>query len=68
VDIYLYKTIRLIAHAADGRPSGSSLQAGEQADWIKIRNFSNKVSDIEHFSSKNGEILTFTNAKAVPKY
>jgi hypothetical protein len=69
VDNYLYKTIRLIAHAADGRPSGSSLQAGEQADWInpKLKYF-HKVSDIEHFSPKNGEILTFTNAKAVPKY
>jgi hypothetical protein len=32
VDIYLYKAIRLIAHAADGRPSGSSLQAGEQVN------------------------------------
>jgi hypothetical protein len=32
VDIYLYKAIRLIAHAADGRPSGSSLQAVEQVN------------------------------------
>jgi hypothetical protein len=30
---YLYKTMRANVHAADGRPSGSSLQAGEK-DWI----------------------------------